>query len=153
MADPKNVKIRVSNDQVSEHSAAKTPTEQITKTPTEHITQKTMKPVTITDSLGRIIVLQRPSVLKTMDIMDFLGEKSGNQGYLGVVFPFFFVTSISGIPQFLNSMLDLKALAEQLGHEGREAIMDALPVYFNIPVSGGSTSLADAANEKQEIKK
>lgn len=109
------------------------------------VSQNKNKTVTITDSLGRIILLKKPSVLDQYRLVEILGaELSANQVYMGMVIPLLFVQSIDNIPVIFSKKTELEALIKRLDEEGIDSVVKA--VNENFIAQNGE-------EEKEKIKK
>lgn len=104
---------------------------KITIKPSEEIVAQAVKPVTVVDSTGRSITLQKPGVLAQFRMIEMLGESAKNQVYLGMVLPLIFVTAIDDSPVAKpTTKRELEALIQTLSDEGVEAVMAGVNENF-----------------------
>ncbi len=109
------------------------------------ISQDKKKSITITDQLGRVIELRKPSVLDQYRIVEILGgELSSNQVYMGMIIPLLFVYSIDGITVVFSKKTELEGLIKRLDEEGINLVVKAVNENFNI---------SNFEEEKEKIKK
>lgn len=111
---------------------------QSAPSPSAQIVRAAAKSVDVTDALGRVISLRKPSPLANLDFAKAAGSGNGgeaNQVYLAEVYHLKFVAAIDGIPVVTpGSEGELRALYAQLGDEGNEAAQRG--VYENFMVDG-----------------
>lgn len=107
-------------------------------TPSQAIVRAAAKSFDVTDELGRVITLKKPSPLANLDFAKAAGSGNGgeaNQFYIAEVFHLKFVAAIDGTPVVTpGSEGELRALYTQLGDEGNEAAQRG--VYENFMVDG-----------------
>ena len=106
--------------------------------------EKARKSVEITDSLGRKIVLRKPSRLDFGEFLSALGPESSNEAYLGWMLPTLFVFTINGdvvLPP--DSKKNILGIFSELGDEGHEATMEGISAHFPNFLQGGTVSPED----------
>lgn len=116
------------------------------ETPSEQLVAEAAQPAVVTDSRGRKITLQKPSVLSQFRIVRAMGaEAAANQTYMGMVLPLIFVAEIDGEPvPFPKSELQVEALIQKLDEPGIKAIMEGVQKHFGE---------ADAEADKDALRK
>jgi hypothetical protein len=114
------------------------------ETPTIEIIQQSKKEYTVKDSLGRTIVVQRPSWLKQCNFMKALGDRNVNDAYMQAISTLMFVKSLNGIPITLNNDLEIDKWLNELDFEGKVAVEKCLVESFKMP---------SQEEAKDEIKK
>ena len=110
----------------------------------EKIMERSRKSVEITDSLGRKIVLRKPSRLDFGEFLAALGPESSNEAYLGWMIPTLFVFMINGdvvLPP--DSKKNILGIFSELGDEGHEAVTAAISEHFPNFLSSGTASPQD----------
>lgn len=108
---------------INPHGHAPTPSEQIVKAANEEFS--------VTDSLGRVIVLKKPGVLAQFDLIEALGELAKNDVYRIMCIPAIYVVSING--EFApppSNRTQMRALISRLGEEGFAAIRAGIKERF-----------------------
>lgn len=109
-------------------------TEEMQKAPkpSEQVVRAAAKSVDVTDDLGRVITLRKPSPLDGLDFAKAAGAGAlgVNQVYLAEIGHLKFVAAIDGETVITpSSDAELRALYQRLGDEGNEAAQ--LGVYAN----------------------
>lgn len=101
-------------------------------TPSAQMVRASVQPVTITDELGRAIVLKKPSPLANLDFAKAAGGSGPvNQLYLAEVAHLKFVASIDGEAVLTPaSEGELRALYSRLSDEGNEAAQRGVFEHF-----------------------
>ena len=99
--------------------------------PSEQIVRSANEEFSVTDSLGRSIVLKKPGVLAQFDLIEALGDLAKNDVYRMMCIPAIYVVSIDGAiaPPPTNKM-QMRALIARLGEEGFVAIREAIKERF-----------------------
>lgn len=113
----------------------------------EKIIERSRKSVEITDSLGRKIVLRKPSRWEFLEFLGVLGNNAGNGTYLGFALPVLFARQIDQdllLP--IDSMKNFRSNLDELGDEGHDAIMAGMSEHF-------SDYLKDPEPKIEETKK
>ncbi|SDR37657.1 hypothetical protein SAMN05443245_5250 [Paraburkholderia fungorum] len=100
-------------------------------TPTQEVLRATSEEFSVTDSLGRVIVLKKPGVLAQFDLIEALGDLAKNDVYRVMCIPAIYVMSIDGAfaPPPSNKT-QMRALIARLGEEGFEAINKGIRERF-----------------------
>ena len=97
----------------------------------EKIIEKSLKSVEVTDSLGRKIVLRKPSRWEFMEFLGLIGAKAGNSVYLGWALPVLFARQIDqDLLAPLDDLKNFRSNVEELGDEGHDAAMEAVSEHF-----------------------
>ena len=79
----------------------------------------------ITDSLGRVLEVKKPSPIERMRLIRACGAAADIQVYLGNANVSFFVRSIDGVPMpSPKKVEDVDALFERVGDEGIAAVAE-----------------------------
>lgn len=79
----------------------------------------------VTDALGHIIKLKRPSVVAEYKFIEALGDSASNQVFFTMTMPLLWVASIDGmVVAKPTSKGELYALMQRLGDEGVAAILE-----------------------------
>lgn len=108
---------------IKPHGQAPTPSEQIVRAANEEFS--------VTDSLGRVIVLKKPGVLAQFDLIEALGELAKNDVYRIMCIPAIYVVSINGeVAPPPSNRSQMRALIGRLGEEGFEAIKLGIKEHF-----------------------
>ncbi len=112
--------------------------------PAADLVAKAVQEHTVTDNLGRDIVLRKPGVLAQYNIVKIVGQASSNEVYMAMVMPLIYVASINGekVPT-PKSQLEIDALIQRLDEEGIEAVMKGVEENF---------TPQDKEKTKEEIK-
>lgn len=107
------------------------------KTKTQEIIDKSNRRVTITDSLGRKIVLKNPKYSAYIDLLEALGNNlANNKAYVDAIAIVTYVVSINEIPQPLNTPLEIKMLVRDLEKsDALERIALAVKEHFSNELS------------------
>lgn len=102
-----------------------------TATPSEQIVRAANEEFSVTDSLGRVIVLKKPGVLAQFDLIEALGDLAKNDVYRVMCIPAIYVISIDGAfaPPPSNKT-QMRALISRLGEEGFAAIQRGIKERF-----------------------
>jgi hypothetical protein len=121
MAEPKTN--RVGGAKVTLNPAGETPTAALVRT--------AAAPFDVTDRLGRVITLKKPTPLASLDFAKAAGSAGLNQLYLAEVAHLKFVAAIDGdtVPT-PSSDAELRVLYARLGDEGNEAAQLAVFEHF-----------------------
>ena len=99
--------------------------------PSEQIVKAANPAITITDSLGRSIVINRPKPLDNLDFSKAAGGDKLNLLYLAEVAHLKFVREIDGDRVSTPSNeLQLRALYQLLGDEGNAAVQAAVAEHY-----------------------
>ncbi|HTQ71010.1 MAG TPA: hypothetical protein VMH92_05900 [Acidocella sp.] len=102
------------------------------------------EPVTLTDKLGRKIVVQEPGIEDQFDMLEAAGANSSNQAWIGLATLVFTAQSIDGAPlPRPQAKAHFKRNAALLKNEGVEAIAN----YFK-EVKGESAQESEIAAAK-----
>ena len=110
----------------------------------EKIVEKARKTVEITDSLGRKIVLRKPSRLEFGEFLAALGTEASNEAYLGWMLPTLFLFTINGeMSAPPDSRRNIRSIFDELGDEGHEAVMTAISEHFQNFLTAGSAKPED----------
>jgi hypothetical protein len=98
-------------------------------TPSARIVASAAATVTVTDALGRALVLRRPGALDKLRLFKAVGPYlAANDPYLGMAMLACSVTSIDGVPVPAPvTEQQIEALVSRLGDEGIAAAAQALP--------------------------
>lgn len=113
--------------------------------PSQQLIDKAKATVTVTDSTGRVITLQKPGVLAQYRLIEALGETAQNSVYVGMVLPIIFVTKIDEDDVVLpKNKLQIEALIQRLDEHGINAVAKGVEEHF------GAT--ADPEKEKAAVK-
>lgn len=113
----------------------------------ERMIEKSRKTVEVTDSLGRKIVLRKPSRLEFGEFLSALGSESSNEAYLGWMLPTLFVFTINGeMTAPPDSKKNIISIFGEMGDEGHEAVMGAISAHF-------PNFLSSSSVPPEEIKK
>jgi hypothetical protein len=108
---------------IKPHSEAPTPSEQIVRAANEEFS--------VTDSLGRTLVLKKPSVLAQFDLIEALGDLAKNDVYRVMCIPAIYVVSIDGaIAPPPSNKTQMRALISRLGEEGFAAVNKGIRERF-----------------------
>ena len=127
-----------------------TPSDSV-ETPSQTIIKRSQKEYSVTDSLGRIIVVKVPSWLKRANFTKALGKKALNEDgtinqlYYGSIMQVMFVKSVDNVPVTLNNEMEIDKWLNILDDEGRIAIEKGCTENFDQAI--------DEERLKQEIKK
>jgi hypothetical protein len=89
-----------------------------------------MSTVNVTDSAGRTITLQKPSMLAQYRLVEALGETASNQVYMNMVLPLIYVTSIDGTPAPSTKKIQIEALIQRLDEHGLKAVVEGIKENF-----------------------
>lgn len=98
----------------------------------EKIIEKSAKTAEVIDSLGRKIVLRKPSRWEFMEFLGVLGANASNGTYLGFALPVLFARQIDQdllLP--IDSMKNFKVNLDDLGDEGHDAVMAGMSKHFS----------------------
>lgn len=118
-------------------------TQEISK-PTDQLTASPIDGKVIEDSLGRKIVLRKPSLLDQIDFMDGLDKRAERPMMVGLAMALLFIAQFDGIVfQTPLNWNECRAAFKRLGEEGLAAVREAI----------SDTSGVDPAKEKDAIKK
>lgn len=116
---------------------------KVTLTPSEEIVKVSVKEHHVTDSLGRVIRIKKPSPLANLDFSKAAGSDKLNLLYLSEVAHLKFIAAIDDVPVVTPSTEgELRALYSRLGEEGNEAASKAVAEHF----------FSEAKNSEQELK-
>jgi tetrahydromethanopterin S-methyltransferase subunit H len=119
---------------------------KVTINPSEQIVKAATKEASVTDSLGRVIRLKKPTPLANLDFAKAAGSDRLNVLYLAEVAHLKFVAAIDDQPVATPSTEgELRALYQRLGDEGNEAAV--------VGVSENFMGTAASDGERDEIKK
>lgn len=100
-------------------------------TPSEAVVRAANEEFSITDSLGRTIVLKKPGVLAQFDLIEALGDLAKNDVYRVMCIPAIYVVSIDGsVAPPPSNRMQMRALISRLGEEGFSAINQAIKERF-----------------------
>lgn len=111
----------------------------------EKIIEKSRKSVEITDSLGRKIILRKPTRWEFIEFLGIIGPKAGNPVYLGWCLPALFVRQIeeeNAIP--IEDQKTLRILFDDLGDEGHDAAMKGVADHFPDYLNAGESKPEEA---------
>jgi hypothetical protein len=101
------------------------------KTPTEEVLQAATQPFSVTDSIGRVIILKKPGILAQFDLIEALGELAKNDVYRMMCIPAIYVQSIDGNPAPPpTNKAQMRALISRLGEEGFNAIRAGIDKHY-----------------------
>ena len=105
----------------------------VTLNPSEKLKSEGTKEISVTDSLGRVIILKKPDPLSGLDFTKAAG--SGTEGvnilYLSEVAHLKYVAAIDGDPVITPSTDgELRALYKWLGDEGNSSCAVAVAKHF-----------------------
>lgn len=118
------------------------------ETLSQAIIKKANKTITITDDLGRSIILRKPKFSSYLNLLKALGnELSKNQAYVDNVSIVSTVVSIDGQPTPLKSSVDIDHLINDL-----EKSDDALPLIAQTVMENFSDALSPEEH-KEAVKK
>lgn len=115
-------------------------------TPSEQVVRAAAKSIEVTDELGRVITLKKPSPLASLDFAKAAGAGSTglNQLYLSEVAHLKFVAAIDGEPVVCpGSDGELRALYARLGDEGNEAAQLGVFEHF-VPKDGDQEAVKNS---------
>ncbi len=99
--------------------------------PSETLIKKANQDFSTTDANGRVITLRNPPVLAQFNLVAAVGDRSSNKGYMAMVMPLIYVTSIDGSPVNMpNTQREIDALIQKLDDAGVEAVMNAVMEHF-----------------------
>lgn len=114
----------------------------VTLSPSDKIIQAGNKTATVTDELGRVIVLKKPDPLSNLDFAKAAGSDRLNVLYLAEVAHLKYVASLDGAPvPTPGSEGELRALYLRLGDEGNAAAQ-----------KGVSEMLSEQQSEEGDLK-
>ena len=95
----------------------------LTSTPADQAIAKAVETATVTDALGRVIVLRKPGVLAQFRLVEVAGDSAKNEVYMRMILPLIYVTEIAGDPiPIPANKLQLEALITRLDDDGIEAV-------------------------------
>ena len=104
------------------------------------------KEVSVTDALGRVLVIRKPKPLANLDFKRALGPNHTNTLYLVEVSHLPYVASIDGVPVAVpTSDGELRALYARLGDEGNETAQKAvIETFYSTQAEGGESELKNS---------
>lgn len=102
-------------------------------TPTDKVVTAAASSVTVTDSLGRSILVRRPLLSDQLDLMVVVGpEASKNDMYMAMMNVLLHVQSIDDDPILpLTTKKAVDEMVNKLGNEGVEAVTKAISEHFS----------------------
>jgi hypothetical protein len=103
------------------------------ETPSTQIVRAAAKTVDVTDELGRVITLKKPSPLDNLDFAKAAGAgaEGVNQVYLSMIGHLKYVAAIDGEPIVTpGSDAEIRALYARLDEEGSDAILQGVIDHF-----------------------
>jgi hypothetical protein len=103
----------------------------VTLKPSEQIVKAAAKEVKVTDALGRVITLKKPSILANLSFSKAAGDDKINILYLSEISHLKYVTAIDDdVIITPSSEGELKALLLRLDYEGSEAALAGVAEHF-----------------------
>ncbi len=85
------------------------------ETISQEIIRNSNKTITVTDDLGRVIVLRKPKLSSHLQLLKALGgQLSQNQAYVETVGIVSTIVSIDGQPEFVKALVDVEFLIRKL---------------------------------------
>jgi hypothetical protein len=111
------------------------------ETPSQTIVKQSLKEISVVDSLGRTIVVKRPSWFRQTEFLRALGKKSvdeegkRNDVYIDAISSVMFAKSIDGVLVTLNNELEISKWINELDIEGKMAIEKCLVENFIFPTA------------------
>lgn len=99
--------------------------------PSQQLIKQAIQEHSITDRMGRKIVLRKPPTLSQFRLIEAVGDSARNQTYMAMILPLNYVSSIDGAPvPGITSKAHLEALIQRLDDEGVEAVMTAVSELY-----------------------
>lgn len=117
------------------------------KTFSQEIIQKANKTVSITDDLGRIIVLRKPKLSHYLNLIKSLGKLAENQTYVDHVTIFSAVVSIDGNLISLKAPIDIDWLVLEL-EKSDNALLELIKA-----VKDNFSDISNEGGFSEELKK
>ena len=102
-------------------------------TPSEKVVASAASSVTVTDSLGRSILVRRPLLSDQLDLMVVVGsEAAKNEMYMAMMNVLLHVLAIDDDPTLpLTTKKTVDEMINKLGNEGVEAVTGAISEHFS----------------------
>lgn len=103
--------------------------------PSVEIVQEAMHEFSISDALGRTIVLCKPGILAQYRLVEAVGNDAAkNEVYMGMIMPILYVASIDGNPVAQPSnKAQVEALLQRLDEAGIVAVANGVKVHYGKP--------------------
>lgn len=113
--------------------------------PSEKVTKAPYEGIEITDSIGRVIKLRKPTLLDTYDLAKAMGEEAKIPMCWGMAYNLLFVGLLDGnVFECPKTYMDVRAGLQRLDEHGLTAVTNALEKF--------SVSMTEK-EAAQEVKK